>query len=432
MKKGISDARYFYTSKEIVENLPGLHMLKEIARQNGLYADFVEYDINNIGRHDSSGVYFVCSYLERAVKKLREDPKKMGDVIRENQSVRDLNCKYYAINLTDPNLNEETFFAKYMEIVRDIHDISLVATNCKEFNLKVPRHTSHYFLSDLYHANDIRKQAFMYPDLQDGYSEIIRKHIDNYYKKNDEKTEEKKKAIKDIFKKPYELQAVTPAYFIQNRMAVLNISIEESFWNYIKERIPEESNFRYYKDNKPYIHLKPNNNQDNPNLPNFWKDEVEYKAYYFSFPMGYEHVYATWAIDYCLRNGKNKIHISELEQKSQYPLQEIIVHEDDVLNFRGLLDQNNIQYASVTDMKETDRKLTLHDAVYMPFLYRVEDKTMVEAIQNRLLSEKAEWIPSKEYIPTVFKEVPITREEYYKICEMKKGKNREVQDYDQR
>lgn len=365
-----------------------------------VFKDGLLWGANHVGLHatfltDSRGhELFITSTDDTNMQKLKEhsQDKVFIDRIRkqsEAKGVNEVRMDYFVFDIF--NVGGENVFAYNMQIMRQVHLMS-IARNCfHEFGYELPISMSRYTIESLWELDQMRTSPRVSETVRQSWNETYEKAVKNaflYYQPQDEKLIGK---LVNMFRG--KSQQVGKDWFIENHVQTCWELITEDAWNYMKSIIKEQyPEFRYYMDNKPAEILGAIHHTGN-GYTNFWKnEEKEVRKYNIGFPTAYQDIYYSLLNAYNTKDCAIKVSVREIEDKNQ-GVNLIYIPVSELNNWKSLTNANNVEWA-LDDGTYTE--ITVDSARVLPILYAKEDYAMVRAIQNRLGEEMNTYEPSSK------------------------------------
>ena len=112
--------------------------------------------------------------------------------------------------------------------------------------------------------------------------------------------------------KPKESQLVPRSYFDERHIVCVNDVVDDGFWRFLQEKMPEAPGFVIYKDKKPSLVLKDNSSDRGMDGINIWEAQKEYKEYNVAFSAGMADEFYTWMLEYSTQKLGNVVNEEDM------------------------------------------------------------------------------------------------------------------------
>lgn len=365
-----------------------------------VFKDGLLWGANHVGLRavfvtDSRGhELFITSAHKSNMENLKNilSDKAFIDRIRkqsESKGVNEVRMDYFVFDIS--NVGSENVFAYNMQIMRQVHLMS-IARNCfREFNFELPVSMSRYTIESLWELDQMRSSPRVSDSMRETWNETYTKAVKNaylFYQPEDEKW------IGKLVKRfRSQSQQVSKDWFVENHVQTCWELIIEDAWNYMKPIIKEQyPEFRYYMEHEP-AEILGAVNYTGSEYTNFWKNEEnEVRKYNIGFPTAYQDIYYSLLNAYNTKDCAMKVSVEEIIAKDQ-GVNLIYIPVSELHNWKSLTNANDVEWA-IDDGTYT--QITVDSARVLPVLYSKEDYSMVRAIQNRLGEEMNTYEPSSK------------------------------------
>lgn len=360
-----------------------LHSLKDIAKDNGVYADFFDYDKEHPENPDSGTYFVVCADIETLID-LKQRREKLGEIIKFNKEIENnAVCPYYT-TVKIPELYQSNYFFVHNKMCEAIQNVSIIRTAFYEFGYKLPkvvRLTALDGISTLY---------------KNGHNSILPEHLQKLYRDAYKRYVSEmnqlynKKHFKLLKTNRHKKHRVSSNYFVKNLIPVAYLVVPDTLIDYIDKHIDECPDFVYYKEPRPFLHTKDlSHKYKGPEQWNYWKDFTEQNDYIIGYPLSHYKFFNKMSIEHDCQSLENKVKQYELEAKTKFPLYSIRIRHQDINRFDDFCVANNVKYALNHDVY-TPEELSFDPVIY----YRKEDFEIIGNIVNSITREERCTVPT--------------------------------------
>ena len=290
----------------------------------GVQLGYFRYDSKYPDRVPKPGYYAVVCPDTQTMSALQKGIVPLETVLKDNETKHpsEVMCYYNVTYLSD--INPKNAFRKVRAIEKALRNVSTAKYAFTEYGYDLPKSVTQATLDGFARYNNIRRARDLDEATRNQYEQVMKKSVayaNELYNKDNFS------GVTLVPMKKKESQLVTREFFDKRHIACSNDVVDEGFWRFLQEHMPEKPDFVIYKDKKPSLVLKDNSKYDGPGV-NIWEAQKEYKEYNVTFSSGMNHEFYTWMLEYKTRKLLNVANENDLLENSSlmYPIQ--IPYED--------------------------------------------------------------------------------------------------------